>query len=173
MMAVTWILFGVLSFVCFNVSLQDEICSNPSVTSNIYTTTDGMILSDIAFVAELVVTCQNGVKDLALYADVDGVTIPAMKSLDNNKYQVSWTEVPKKVHDAVRILRMYDEEGYSALRKVQRSGEDTSSITPLFTVTINHQGTYQGPWVQSELIAVLLAVFLWYLAYSTKSRIQS
>ncbi|XP_013792001.1 translocon-associated protein subunit delta-like [Limulus polyphemus] len=171
-MARQWMLVTVWLLLCVNVSLQDETCSSPSVTSNMYTTTDGMIVSDVAFIVELSVTCQNGAKDLSLYAVINGVTVPVVKSLDNNKYQFSWTQDPKNVQSGEQTLRIYDEEGFSALRKVQRSGEDTSNIKPLFTVTINHPGTYQGPWVQSELVAVVTALILWYVAYSTKLKIQ-
>ncbi|XP_076333711.1 translocon-associated protein subunit delta-like isoform X2 [Tachypleus tridentatus] len=117
-MARQWISFAIWLLLYVKVSLQDESCSSPTVTPNMYTTTDGMIVSDIAFIVELSVTCQNGAKDLSLYAVINDVTVPVVKSLDNNKYQFSWTRDPKNVQNGEQTLRVYDEEGFSVLRKV-------------------------------------------------------
>ncbi|CAN8018602.1 unnamed protein product [Ixodes persulcatus] len=154
-------------------SCSGETCEKPEVTHKLYTTTDGLIVANIAFIAEFDVKCRNGAKDLALYADVNGKVLPAVRSLDTSGYQVSWTEELSKAASGEYVIRIYDDEGYTALRKAQRTGEDAKSVTPLFTLNVHHPGTYHGAWVQSEFVAVLVAVLLWYFAYSSKMKLQA
>uniref|UniRef100_A0A4D5RAI4 Translocon-associated protein subunit delta n=1 Tax=Scolopendra viridis TaxID=118503 RepID=A0A4D5RAI4_SCOVI len=153
-----------------NFALGDT-CQNPQVSSESYTTTDATVVVNIAFIAQFTVKCSNNVKNLNLYADVNGKIIPVTKSLEENKYQVSWTEDPKKVSSGEHQVKIYDEEGFALLRKAQRNGEDTSNLKPSFTIGVNHHGTYTGPWVQSEFMAAATALVVWYLAYSAKSKI--
>jgi translocon-associated protein subunit delta len=56
--------------------------------------------------------------------------------------------------------------------QVQRSKEDTATVKPLFTIDVNHQGAWKGPIVQSEFLAAAIAMFVWYLAFSAKSKLQ-
>ncbi|EEC15348.1 signal sequence receptor delta, putative [Ixodes scapularis] len=152
-----------------------ETCEKPEVTHKLYTTTDGLIVANIAFIAEFDVKCRNGAKDLALYADVNGKVLPAVRSLDTSGYQVSWTEELSKAASGEYVIRIYDDEGYTALRKVQERCNRTCNILPplsLLTVLMP-LGTYHGAWVQSEFVAVLVAVLLWYFAYSSKMKLQA
>nr|ABI52721.1 translocon associated complex TRAP delta-subunit [Argas monolakensis] len=150
-----------------------EICEKPEVTHKVYTTTDGLILANIAYIAEFTVTCKNGAKDVSLFADVKGDIVPAVRDPQGSRYQVSWTEELNKAASGEYLVKVYDEDGYAALRKAQRTGEDPKSVTPVFTLNVNHAGSYQGPWVQSEFVAMVAAVLLWYFAYSAKCRLQS
>ncbi|XP_023211689.1 translocon-associated protein subunit delta-like [Centruroides sculpturatus] len=154
-------------------NIKSETCENPSFNSKVYTTTDGTVVTDVAFIAEFTVSCPSGAKDMTLYADINGKALPVMKSMDNNKYQVSWTDELSKVSAITYPVRIYDDEGFSMLRKAQRNGEDTSNIKPLFLLNISHAGTHLGPWVQSEFVAAVTAVLLWYLAYTAKSKLQA
>ena len=54
-----------------------------------------------------------------------------------------------------------------------RSGEDLSGVRPLSSVVLNHPGAYQGPWVNSEFMAAALAIIVWYVAFSAKSKLLS
>uniref|UniRef100_A0A131Z408 Translocon-associated protein subunit delta n=1 Tax=Rhipicephalus appendiculatus TaxID=34631 RepID=A0A131Z408_RHIAP len=150
-----------------------KVCENPEVTPRVYTTTDGLVLANIAFIAEFHLRCKENVLNIPLYADVRGKIVPVVKSTESNDYQVSWTEELNKAQSGDYLIRVYDEEGYGALRKAQRSGEGAQGVTPLFTINVHHPGTYRGPWVQSEFVAVLVAALLWYFAYSAKAKLQS
>lgn len=70
-------------------------------------------------------------------------------------------------------MNLFDEEGYAALRKAIRNGEDTSSVKPLAVVVLNHPGAYLGPWINSELLAAFLAAFVTYTAFSAKWKLLS
>lgn len=148
-----------------------DSCTKPQVSATAYTTSDATVLTNIAFVAEFNLTCGNGVKGLPLYAEINGKTVPAARLSGGNQYQVSWTEDVKKARSGDYGVNLYDEEGYATLRKAARSGEDPSSVKPLVTIVVNFPGAYQGPWVNTDFMAALLAVLVWYLAFSTKSKL--
>ncbi|XP_075222106.1 translocon-associated protein delta [Lycorma delicatula] len=163
-----------VSFLFFYiVSVQCSTCTKPEVTASAYTTQDATVLTNIAFVAEFSLKCSNGVKGIPLYAEINGKTLPAAKTGEDNKYQVSWIEEVKKSRTGDYSLNLYDEEGYGALRKALRSGEDISSVKPLVTIVVNHPGAYQGPWVNSEFMAAVLSILVWYLAFTAKSKLLS
>ena len=85
--------------------------------------------------------------------------------------QVSWTEDIKRAYSGDYSVNLYDEDGYSAVRKAYRNGEDSSSVKPLAVVVVNNPGIYLGPYINSELLAVFLAAFVSYVAFSTKSKL--
>lgn len=159
--------------VCITSSSYGNTCVKPEVSASQYTTQDATVLTNIAYVAEFTLKCANGVKGLPLYAEVAGKTLPAARIGEDNRYQVSWTEDVKKAKSGDYNVNLYDEEGYGALRKALRSGEDTSAIKPLVTIVLNYPGAYQGPWVNSEFMAAVLSVLVWYLAFSAKSKLLS
>lgn len=70
-------------------------------------------------------------------------------------------------------MRLFDEEGYSNVRKAQRDGNKVSSVKSLADITVAVQKPYRGPWVNSELVAALVAGFISYFAFTTKSKIQA
>ncbi|KFM67359.1 Translocon-associated protein subunit delta, partial [Stegodyphus mimosarum] len=150
-----------------------EICKSPVVNPSIYTTTDGMVVSEVALITEFSVTCDGSAKDFTLYADVKGNAVPAVKSAGSSKYQVSWTEDSTKISSGDHGIKIYDEEGFAALRKAQRQGEDASGLPSAFSVSVYHQGTYYGPWVQSEFLAAAFSIILWYIAFSARSKLIS
>jgi len=164
-------MYSLYTFLLIVGVVAAQGCQNPEVSVSTYTTTDATVVASIAFVAEFTVKCQNNVKNLNLYADVNDKLVIVTKSKEGDKYQVSWTEDPKKVSSGDHLVKIYDEQGYAALRKAQRSGEDTSSVPVLTTVAVNHSGTYNGPWFQSEFLASLTFIGLWYFAYHTKAKL--
>lgn len=164
-------IFVVLGYWLLFTCVSADVCTKPEVSASAYTTQDATVLTSIAFVAELTLNCGNLVTGLPLYAEINGKTLPAARIGDGNKYQVSWTEDVKKARSGDYSVNLYDEEGYAALRKAIRSGEDSSSVKSLVTVVVNHPGAYQGPWVNSEFMAAILSVLVWYLAFSARSKL--
>lgn len=171
-MAAMWSVVAALLLVLVNYS-YGKTCDNPEVTPKVYTTTDGLIVANIAFIAEFRLKCRENPQNAPLYAEVHNKIIPVVKSAETNDYQVSWTEELNKARSGEHLIRVYDEEGYGALRKAQRTGEGAQGVTPLFTINVHHPGTYQGPWIQSEFVAVLASALLWYFAYSAKAKLQA
>lgn len=87
--------------------------------------------------------------------------------------QVSWTEEILTSSRGSRYVRLFDEEGFGAVRKAQRSGGDIKSIPALATINVYHSGAFSGPWINSEILAAVLAAAVAYIAFSTKSKLLS
>lgn len=79
----------------------------------------------------------------------------------------------KQASSGTYQVKFFDEESYSSLRKAQRNNEDSDSIQPLFSVNVDHRGAWNGPWVATEVMAVLIGILLYYLAFNAKSTIQA
>jgi len=168
------VLFGVLYFVSSRfVSILGDVCQSPKVVAQSYTTQDATIVTKIAYIAEFSLDCSNGLKDLLLYADVSGQSLPVFRNTDGSKYQVSWTEDVKIARKGDFSINLYGEDGFAALRKAQRVGEPISSVKPLVTIVLNHPGAYHGPWVNTEFMAAVLAGVVGYVAFSAKSKLLS
>lgn len=88
-------------------------------------------------------------------------------------FQVSWIEDVKKVRSGDYNVKLYDQDSYAAKRKAIRNGEDSESVKPLAVVKLTNPGVYQGPWINSELLAVFLAVGVSYAAFAAKSKLIS
>ncbi|KAK4324842.1 hypothetical protein Pmani_004544 [Petrolisthes manimaculis] len=150
-----------------------ETCTGAQVEAVGFTSLDATIVTKIAYIADFTLSCSNGAKDISLYAEtVDGI-VGVARSVDGVKYQVSWVEDVATAVSGERPIKLYDEQGYGALRKAQRGNEDTASVEPVATINLYHPGAYKGPWVQSETMAVLAAIFIYYYAYTQKKRLMS
>lgn len=86
-------------------------------------------------------------------------------------YEISWSEPIKKARSGEISVRIFDEEGYGAFRKAQRSG-DMSNVKELHTVKFYHQGTYKGPSIQIEFLVTILFGIIFYFARSSMNKIQ-
>ncbi|XP_075394979.1 translocon-associated protein subunit delta isoform X1 [Tenrec ecaudatus] len=150
-----------------------EACVEPQITPSYYTTSDAVIATETVFIVEISLSCKNRVQNMALYADVGGKQFPVTRGQDVGRYQVSWSLDHKSAHVGTYEVRFFDEEAYSLLRKAQRNDEDVSTIQPLFTVNVDHRGAWNGPWVSTEVLAAVLGLLLYYLAFSAKSNIQA
>ncbi|XP_023396562.1 translocon-associated protein subunit delta isoform X2 [Loxodonta africana] len=150
-----------------------EACMEPQITPSYYTTSDAVISTETVFIVEISLTCKNRVQNMALYADVSGKQFPVTRGQDVGRYQVSWSLDHKSAHAGTYEVRFFDEESYSLLRKAQRNNEDISVIPPLFTVSVDHRGTWNGPWVSTEVLAAVVGLVIYYLAFSAKSHIQA
>ncbi|KOX75947.1 Translocon-associated protein subunit delta [Melipona quadrifasciata] len=162
-----FIIFSIL-IICGISEIFHETCQKPEVIASAYVTEDATILTNVAFTTQFVLKCSNGVKGITLYAEVDGKSLPAARLSSDNKYQVSWTEDVKK---ADYNIKLYDDERYAAIRKALRNGEDPNTVKPLVVVVLNNPGIYRGPWINSELLAVLLAALVSYSAFSSKFKL--
>ncbi|CAL1298537.1 unnamed protein product [Larinioides sclopetarius] len=78
-------------------------------------------------------------KDYILFADKKGRQIPALRSADNTKYQISWTESADSLFSGEHGVNVYDEEGYAAVKKAQRNNEDSSGIPSAFFLSLYHR----------------------------------
>jgi len=165
--------FLIVSLLSLVSLISGETCTVPQVKSRVYTTSEAQMSSETVVIVELSLTCKNGLTGLNLYADFNGRTFPASRLIDSDKYQVSFVDEHKKLAGGSYTVRFFDEELYTDLRKAQRSGEDMSAVKSLFDVQFRHQGASHGPWIQTEHIATGLIAVVWYLAYNTKSRLQS
>ncbi|XP_055697480.1 translocon-associated protein subunit delta [Phlebotomus papatasi] len=165
-------IFFVLCAISLNVILG-QTCTNAQVKgATSYSTSDATIVSQIAFVTEFSLECSNvATERVSLFAEVDGRITP-VAIIGDTKYQVSWNEEVKKARSGDYNVKLYDEEGYAAVRKTQRSGED-NNVKPLATVVVRHSGSYTGPWFNSEILAAALIAFVAYFAFSTRSKILS
>jgi len=159
-------------------------CLGPTVTPRIYTSSDAALATSSVLIVEFTLACKNDVIGINLYAAVNGKTIPAVKT-KGGAYQVSLVEEHANLPKGVYELSIYDEDGFASLRKAQRSGEGSegeaakeaaaaaaAAVEPLATVSVNHGGVWKGAPVQSELVALGLAAFVFYLAHSAKSNLQ-
>lgn len=75
--------FGVLCVAAF----ASAACKNPTVSSSSYSTTDGTIVSQVAYIAEFELKCQDGAAG-PLFAEYAGRLSP-VAVVGPNKYQVS------------------------------------------------------------------------------------
>lgn len=154
-------------------AMTKKACLEPQITPSYYTTSDAVISTETVFIVEISLTCKNRVQNMALYADVSGKQFPVTRGQDVGRYQVSWSLEHKSAHAGTYEVRFFDEESYSLLRKAQRNNEDVSIIPPLFTVSVDHRGTWNGPWVSTEVLAAVIGIVIYYLAFSAKSHIQA
>uniref|UniRef100_A0A4X2LUB9 Translocon-associated protein subunit delta n=1 Tax=Vombatus ursinus TaxID=29139 RepID=A0A4X2LUB9_VOMUR len=125
-----------------------EPCTDPVITPSYYTTSDAVISTETVFIVEISLMCKNGA-------------------------QVSWSLEHKSASSGTYEVKFFDEESYSLLRKAQRSNEDVSAIRPLFTVSVDHRGAWNGPWVSTEVLAAMIGMVVYYMAFSAKSNIQA
>lgn len=132
-------------------------------------TTDGMVASEVAFIIEFTVSCDE-MKSPPLYAAINDKILPVVKSADGVKYQISCTEELSKVVKGTRDVKIYDEEQFVLLRKTQRNGFKTDYIASTFSIPLYYLGN-QKPLVKSEFLALICSVVLWHVAFSMKSKL--
>merc|ERR1719438_763397 len=144
-------------------------CTEPKVTASSYTPSDSQVLTAIPFIAEFSLACANGEKP-SLYADIDGTLVPVTQGIEGDKYQVSWTKDTKVAKTGDHSVNLYDSEGYTAVKRSRERGEYVTTST-LVTIVVSYPGSYTGPLLNSEHIAAFLAAAVFYLAFSSKSKL--
>jgi translocon-associated protein subunit delta len=129
-------------------------------------------VSQIAYIAEFTLKCANaGEQNFPLFAEVAGKVLAPVVRIGENNYQISWSEEIKKATSGNHEIRLYDEEGYGAVRKAQRSGESTKSVKPLTVFSVRHPGAYTGAFINSEFLAAGAALITTYVAFTTRSKL--
>ncbi|CAH3164684.1 unnamed protein product, partial [Porites lobata] len=170
-MAASIIVLLVLGLFAPLNSLGDT-CVGAKPTPEIYSTRNILLSTESVFIVEFSLKCDNNAKNVNLYAEVNGKVMPVTISSDDAKYQVSWAETHKEAKAGVYSVNFYDDEGFAAFRKAQRSGT-VSEAKPLFTIDVNHKGAgREGLYVQTEFIAVVAALLIWWSANNVKSKLQ-
>uniref|UniRef100_A0A2P2HXF6 Translocon-associated protein subunit delta n=1 Tax=Hirondellea gigas TaxID=1518452 RepID=A0A2P2HXF6_9CRUS len=149
-----------------------SVCENAVVDATGFTTQDATIVSKIAYISDFTLTCSNGAKDISLYAETGNGIAGVARTVDGSRYQVSWLMDTVSAPSGVQTIKLYDEQGYSALRKAQRSEESTEGVEPIATISMYHPGAYHGPWIQSETVAVLASIGIFYYAFTQKNIIM-
>ena len=92
------------------------------------------------------------------------------RSKDGQQYQLGWTAELKNAKPQDFTIDLYDEDGYSALKRVAERGEE-AKVKPLTTITIQYAGSYKGPYFSSELIAVAVSFLVVYFAYTSQAKL--
>jgi len=135
-----------------------------------YTTQDASVLTSIAYITEFQLTC-DGKKlvGTSLYAESQGRILQVAEN--NGNYQVSWTEEIGAATKGDHSLRIVDDDGVSLYRKAQKTGASIENLTPLVSLTLNHPGSYTGPWLNSEHLAAIMGVVVVYVAVTSKSKL--
>ncbi|RZC35843.1 TRAP-delta domain containing protein [Asbolus verrucosus] len=164
-------IFLIVACVAFATTALCESCTNPQITSTSFTTQDATIVTNIAYISDFTLKCGNG-EASTLYAEINGNIVP-VSIVGENQYQVSWTEDTKTARSGDKVVRIFDEDGYAALRKALRAGEGLASVQSLSDVVINHPGAYNGPWLQSELLATIISLIIAYFAISFKLKVTA
>lgn len=160
------IVLCLLSLVPFIVANQ---CEGPEVSTNSYTTRDAFILREIAYVTNFNVKCKTG-EAANLYALVGNAVVPVAQ-VSGGLYEISWTEDVKGARTGNIPVKLYDENGYAALKKALRNNEDTANV-PVFTeILINSPGIYSGPWLSCELLAVGFSIAVVYTAIHFRTKL--
>ncbi|XP_068714258.1 translocon-associated protein subunit delta-like isoform X3 [Montipora foliosa] len=149
-MAAWFIVLAVLA-VFAPLNSSGETCVGAKPTPEIYTTRNILLSTESVFIVEFSLRCDNNPKGVSLYAEVNGKVLPVTVSSDDAKYQVSWADSHKEAKAGLYTLSFYDDEGYAAYRK--GAGRE-------------------GLFVQTEFIAVVAALLIWWSANNVKSKIQ-
>ncbi|XP_064399810.1 translocon-associated protein subunit delta-like [Halichondria panicea] len=163
-------LLSLLVFLSVAVLYSRGACTNPSVTSETYSTNDVLLSTETAFLIKVNVKCDGG-DSLIIHGLVDGQLIQAARSARDNEYQVSWTESHESAATGQRTIKFFDDEGTAAIKKSARYGEELTA-KPLFSVNIDHRGARSSLWIAPSFIAMVIALLVWWLAFTTKTKIQ-
>lgn len=152
-----------------------EQCTNPTISPSTYTSKSVALSAETAYITEFTVHCSEGVSSLDLFAEIEAGVIVPVASLPEKEghYQISWAKDHKKAQTGKININIFSSEGYAAYRKAQRNSEDITSVKPLFTVTIKHPGvSNEGLFVQTEFLAVIAALLLFWSANSMRNQIM-
>ncbi|XP_065178285.1 translocon-associated protein subunit delta-like [Sycon ciliatum] len=136
-----------------------------------YTTTDKMMSSKTVLIAEFKAKCSSDA-EAKFFAAVGDDVLPVVASTESNSYEVSWSGEHKAVKNGPYTVNILSEEGFAALRRAQRSGA-TSDVKPLKSITIEHPGLARTSlFIQTEFLAFISALLLWWGASSLKSKLS-
>uniref|UniRef100_A0A1B0BED2 Translocon-associated protein subunit delta n=1 Tax=Glossina palpalis gambiensis TaxID=67801 RepID=A0A1B0BED2_9MUSC len=101
-------------------------------------------------IGEFSLKFSNEVKPNLFAESPYGKVVPVAHVAENH-YQVSWIEDVKRSSNGSAVVRLFEEEGYSTLRKVQRDRAKASNVKSITDVTVTTEGAYKRPWIKGEL----------------------
>jgi len=90
--------------------------------------------------------------------------------------QVSWTKEVKDAKTGDYEVHLYDDEGYSAVKRVIERGEDASTVKPLVTIVVNYPVSNYQAWpkfLSSEVIIMNAYLNLVYKDRNETERVKS
>jgi len=159
-----------------------EQCLSPTLTHTSYTSSEASTARETVFIVSFGLTCKNEAASTpnvyAVLASGEGKALSAVKTAAKTAagYQISFSGEHADLPRGAYAVRLYDEDGFAALKKAQRQegGEESAeaAVTPLSQLTLEHNGVWKGELVRGETVALALAFVFFYLAHSAKSRIQ-
>nr|AFJ24839.1 translocon associated protein subunit delta [Schmidtea mediterranea] len=164
-------IFNVLFIFSVIYSVTATTCNNPQVEHNTYSTKEALLSSRTVFVTDITLKCDGQATKINLYAELNGHITLVGKDTETDKYQVTFEDHHRKLPANNYLLKFYDEDTYSVIRKNQRSGESISDIKPLFTINFHHQGVGYGPIVSTETIVILLSSIVCFCVFSNRNKI--
>lgn len=148
-------------------------CEDVEVFAKSYTTQDATVLSQIAYISEFEVKCNPvSASPGNLYALFKENIIP-VANVAPNKYQISWTDDLKNAQIGEIIVKIFDEDGYAALKKAVRNGDNVHDVAYFTTVSITHPGAYKGPCISCEFLAALFSLSIAYYAVHLRVKFVS
>ncbi|KRZ53462.1 Translocon-associated protein subunit delta [Trichinella nativa] len=138
-----WLLCSFLCFFLISSCIADT-CRNPTLVKHSgYSTTDSFFNAKTAIVIEFSVNCDQPVKEYPLYWEYEGDVHLAAQLPTGLHYQITFVNDHKKIGRGQYDIRIFDEEGFAALRKAMRAKVDTNeAVKPLFTVSYYHPKVY-------------------------------
>ncbi|KAK9701220.1 Translocon-associated protein, delta subunit precursor (TRAP-delta) [Popillia japonica] len=158
----------------FSILLSNGICEKcvePRVVWKQTITKDASsLLKNNACIVELEVTCYAG-KVTKLYADIEGYIKP-IPSIGENLFQISWIEdslIPRPPTN--KLIRIFDEEGFFTITKRRQLRRDTDNVEELFRLSVDIPGKFTKSWLKCELVAIVAAVLIAYVAFNLKRRL--
>ncbi|MFH4980949.1 hypothetical protein AB6A40_007658 [Gnathostoma spinigerum] len=154
-------------------SVAGATCESPKFSSTTFSTTDAFFHFSTTYIIEFTLQCAKNVKDMAVYAVVNGKVYQAAVSEETSKYQVSWQLDHAASFAQTMSVQIFDEDGFAAYRKAERSENNTQKVKPLFTIELKHPGVSKNFPVASETVVTLLIFTGLYFAYSYKSQLTS
>ena len=161
-----------------------EQCLSSVVTHTSYTSSEASTATETVFIVSFEVTCKNeGAAKPNLYAvlaSAQGESLSAVKSAAKTGagYQISFSGAHEDLPRGAYGVRLYDEDGFAALKKAQRQegAEEAAAeaaVEPLSQLALEHGGVWKGEIIRGETVAFTLAFVCFYLAHSAISGLQA
>jgi len=158
-------------------------CLNPSVTHSSHTSSEAATATSTVFIIAFDLTC-GGEDETSLKPNLFAVLASGGKPVSGIHsvaksgagYQVSFSGDHAQLPRGDYSVRIYDDEGFAALKKAQRASGDEeapAAVSPVATIAVEHAGVWKGTWIPSETTTLVLFCCAFYLAHSAKSRIEA
>jgi len=161
-------------------------CLSPTVTHTFHTSNEASTASETVFIVSFDLTCKNEASKPNVYAvlvSADGKTLSgvrqAAKTAASSGYQVSFSGEHAQLPKGAYSVRLYDEDGFAALKKAQRQeggGEEAAAaeaaVESLAQLDIHHGGVWKDEMIRGEALALALAFVAFYAAHSAKGKIH-